>query len=65
MPNAIVILITLLFVAAVIAWQLARRKASERPVRVMLFVAYFWLLAFAEVMLAVLAYLSWQHFQSL
>lgn len=65
MPNAIVILITLLFVAAVIAWQLARRKASERPVRVMLFVAYFWLLAFAEVMLAVLAYLGWQHFQSL
>jgi len=65
MPFAISALLIILFIAGLSGWWWAGRKTQEKPIRLMLFIGYFWLLTFIQIMLAVLGYLGWQHFSSL
>ncbi|ANE56510.1 MULTISPECIES: hypothetical protein [Methylomonas] len=62
MNPAIGALLAILAVSALGGWLLCRNKPVEKPVKVMLFVGYFWGLAFSLLILAVLAYLGWQRF---
>ncbi|CAD6880475.1 hypothetical protein [Methylomonas albis] len=60
-----IVIIGLLAVAAVSGlggWLLSSKKSLETPVKIMMFVGYFWLLAFAQLLLIALCYLSWQRF---
>ncbi|AMK75331.1 MULTISPECIES: hypothetical protein [Methylomonas] len=60
-----VVIIGLLAVAAVSGiggWLLSSKQSQETPVKIMMFVGYFWLLAFAQFLLVALGYFGWQHF---
>ncbi|WP_020485426.1 hypothetical protein [Methylomonas sp. MK1] len=60
------IVIAGLLVVAVISgiggWLLSSKQSQETPVKIMMFVGYFWLLAFAQLLLVALSYFGWQHF---
>ena len=49
-------LLIMLLLAAVGAWFISARKQVEKPVKVMLFVLYFWVLAFVQIALFALGY---------
>jgi hypothetical protein len=49
-------------ISALGGWRLVVGKTPEKPVKVMLFIVYFWLLAFAQLLLSGLAYTIWQHY---
>jgi hypothetical protein len=62
-----IVIIGLLAVAAVSGlggWLLSSKQSLETPVKIMMFVGYFWLLAFAQLLLIALSYLGWQHFSA-
>jgi hypothetical protein len=62
MNIAIAVLLAILLISAVVGWWLAGRKTQEAPVKIMMFVGYFWLSTFLQLLLAVLLYLGWQRF---
>lgn len=62
MSMAIAGLLVIMAVSALIGGWLSGRKNVEKPVKVMMFVGYFWLLTFCQLLLAVLVYLGWQRF---
>jgi len=43
-------------------WLFTAGKAIEKPVKVMMFVGYFWLLAFVQLSLLAAIYYLWQRF---
>lgn len=45
------VLLAVLLIATGLAWFLSRHKSLDKPVRVMLFVGYFWLAAFVQLLL--------------
>ncbi len=49
-------LLAMLLLAALVGWFLAARKEAEKPVKVMLFVLYFWVIVFVEIALSGLVY---------
>ncbi len=62
MSATIAGLLVVVAISAFGGWMLIFRKAVEKPVKAMLFVGYFWLLAFVQLILAALAYFLWQRF---
>jgi hypothetical protein len=62
MNEAIVALLIIVALSTLVAGWLAAQKEAERPVKVMIFVGYFWLLAFIQLFLASSGYFVWQHF---
>lgn len=62
MSLAIAGLLVIMVVSALAAWWQAGRKTAETPVRIMMFVGYFWLFTFIQLLLAVLGYQGWQRF---
>jgi hypothetical protein len=64
MPIAIEALLSILALSSAVSWWWTGRKTQEKPVRLMIFIGYFWLLTFIQIGLAVLAYMTWQHFIS-
>lgn len=62
MSLVIAILLAILLVSALSAWWLVSGKDAENPVKVMMFVGYFWLLTFFQLLVAVICYLGWQRF---
>ena len=56
MAEPIVILLVVLALSAIGGSWLSAGKTAERPVRVMMFVGYFWLLAFIQLLLLSAAY---------
>lgn len=65
MNLAIGVLLGILAASSVSGWWLSGRKAVEKPVRVMMFVGYFWLLTFLQLLLAALLYYIARHFFAL
>lgn len=59
---AIIALLGILLMSTVCGWWLVRRKTEENPVKVMMFVGYFWLLTFAQVLLFTALYFIHQRF---
>lgn len=55
----------MLSLSAAAGWWLSRRKALEKPVRVMMFIGYFWSLTFLQLLLAALLYYIARHFFTL
>lgn len=50
-------LLVMIFISTLAGWFFSRSKKSEKPVRVMLFVLYFWLFVFIQLItFAVLHY---------
>jgi hypothetical protein len=49
-------------VSSLIAGWLSFTKPVEKPVKVMLFVGYFWLSAFLQLLLLAGVYYAWRHF---
>lgn len=56
MNTVIMALLGLLTVAAALAWLLIRGKAQETTVKVMMFVGYFWLITFLQLLAFGLVY---------
>jgi hypothetical protein len=64
MHPAIIGLLILTLVSTLGAWWWSAGKTTEKPLRAMMFVGYFWLLAFAQLLLFGLIYTLWQHYLS-
>ena len=62
MSVAIVALLVVLGFAGLIALLLIRGKSQDKPVKVMMFVGYFWLSAFLQLLLLAGIYYAWQHY---
>ena len=64
MPILIQGLLLVLLLSALGGWFLSARKSQETAVKIMMFIGYFWLLAFIQLLLFGLAYYLRQHFFS-
>jgi hypothetical protein len=62
MNLAVIGLLIVAGISAVGGWLLSSNQNQETPVKVMLFVGYFWLLAFSQLLLIALSYFGWQRF---
>lgn len=62
MPVAITALLLILMLSAVLGWLQVRRKVVERPVKIMMFVGYFWLNTFLQLLLVSGVYFLNQRF---
>jgi len=62
MHIAIVLLLAVLLISALSSVWMIRRKNVEKAVKTMMFVGYFWLLTFLQLVLIALAYFVQQHF---
>lgn len=62
MHPAILTLLAVVAVSTLGGLLLIARKDAEKPVKAMLFVAYFWFLAFGQLLLLAGGYFVWQHF---
>ena len=62
MHVAIVILLVVLLISALSSVWMIRRKSAEKAVKTMMFVGYFWLLTFLQLVLIALGYFVQQHF---
>ena len=49
MNTVIIILLVIIAISTFVSWIMGRNKQVEKPVRVMLFVLYFWLLVFVQL----------------
>ena len=49
MNVVVIVLIGITFISTISGWLLSRSKKVEKPVKVMLFVFYFWLIAFIQL----------------
>ncbi|MGR8929353.1 MAG: hypothetical protein ACU836_01850 [Gammaproteobacteria bacterium] len=64
MNTGLLLLLVVLVLSGLLGWWLAGRKVQEKPVRVMMFVGYFWLFTFLQLALLALLYFVRQHFFS-
>ena len=55
-------LLVVVGVSSLIGGWLSFTKPIEKPIKVMLFVGYFWLSAFLQLLLLAAIYYLWQHF---
>ncbi|QWF71671.1 hypothetical protein KEF85_04125 [Methylomonas paludis] len=62
MPLAIQGILLIVTLAALGGWYLTHGKAQDTPVKVMMFVGYFWLLAFLQLLLFAAGYYLRQYF---
>ncbi|OQW78759.1 MAG: hypothetical protein BVN35_03650 [Proteobacteria bacterium ST_bin11] len=62
MTIVILSLLAVAFISGIGGWWFSAKQTLEKPVRIMMFVGYFWLLAFAQFLLIALSYAGWQHF---
>ena len=62
MSSAILVLLGIMALSALGGWWLSARQDQEKAVTVMLFVGYFWALAFAQLLLVAASYFGWQHY---
>ncbi|OAI20451.1 hypothetical protein A1359_03030 [Methylomonas lenta] len=60
----IVYLLGVLLISTGCSWWIIRRKVEEKPVKVMMFVGYFWLFTFGQLLLFTLLYFIYQRFYS-
>lgn len=51
MPGAIAILLLILAISSLCGWWLSSRKTAERPLKIMMFIGYFWLVTFVQILL--------------
>ena len=65
MSLAIFSLFGILMLSTLGGWWMSRRKLVEKPVKVMMFVGYFWLLTFIQLLLFAIVYFLWQRFPQL
>lgn len=56
------VLLAVLLIATGLAWFLSRHKTLDKPVRVMLFVGYFWLATFVQLLLVVVFHYATRFF---
>lgn len=56
MNEYIAALLGMMLFATLVAWFVSARKQAEKPVKVMLFVLYFWGLVFLQIVLFALGY---------
>lgn len=64
MPWPIDALLAMLTLSAFGGWWWASKNSSETAIRWMLFIGYFWLLTFLQIVMTVLVYVGWQHFMA-
>ncbi|QPK65095.1 hypothetical protein IVG45_09250 [Methylomonas sp. LL1] len=51
MNAAIIALLVVMLISTVSSWWMIRRKEQEKPVKIMMFIGYFWLLTFLQLFL--------------
>ncbi|NOR69178.1 MAG: hypothetical protein GQ532_05700 [Methylomarinum sp.] len=51
MSSTIIGLIVVLFISTFVGWFFSHSKKSEMPIKVMLFVLYFWISVFVQIMI--------------
>lgn len=62
MNVAILALLVIMLISTACSWWMIRRKDQEKPVKIMMFVGYFWLLTFLQLFLFALLYFIGQRF---
>jgi len=62
MSVAILALLGVMLLSAAVSGWLIRRNPQERAVKVMMFVGYFWLLTFLQLLVLALWYYLRQHY---
>ncbi len=68
MSPAILALLVVLSVSALCGGWISSRKPAEKPVKIMMFIGYFWVLTFLQLLLLALLYFIAQrffHFESI
>lgn len=62
MSVAIIALLLVLLISTLCSWWMIRRKTQEKPVKIMMFIGYFWLLTFLQLFLLAAYYFIGQRF---
>jgi hypothetical protein len=62
MPSAIAILLLILVISSLCGWWLSSRKPVERPLKIMMFIGYFWLVTFVQILLFAALYFVEQRY---
>ena len=62
MNTVILVLLLVLLVSALAGYWLTSRKAEEKPVKIMMFIGYFWVLTFLQLFLLAAAYYLGQRY---
>jgi hypothetical protein len=64
MPSAIAILLLILVISSLCGWWLSSRKQLEKPLKIMMFIGYFWLVTFVQILLFAALYFVEQRYFS-
>jgi hypothetical protein len=62
MPGPIAILLLILVISSLCGWWLSSRKQLEKPVKIMMFIGYFWLVTFLQILLFAALYFVEQRY---
>jgi hypothetical protein len=62
MPGAIAILLLILAISSLCGWWLSCPKTAERPLKIMMFIGYFWLVTFVQILLFAALYFIEQRY---
>jgi hypothetical protein len=62
MPSAIAILLLILVISSLCGWWLSSRKQLEKPLKIMMFIGYFWLVTFLQILLFAAPYFVEQRY---
>lgn len=56
MNSTVIGLLVVVLISTIVGWLISRSKQVEKPVKVMLFVLYFWMSFFVQLMVFALLY---------
>ncbi len=56
MNTTVIGLLVLILISTIVGWVISRSKKVEKPVRIMLFVLYFWMSFFIQMMVFAVLY---------
>ncbi|MCQ8105742.1 hypothetical protein NP590_16650 [Methylomonas sp. SURF-2] len=62
MSVAIIALLLVMLISTLCGWWMIRRKTQDTPVKIMMFIGYFWLLTFLQLFLLAAYYFIGQRF---
>lgn len=62
MQISIMALLGVVGISSLGAWFFSHAKQAEKPVKIMIFVGFFWLLSFIQLTVLALGYFIWHHY---
>ncbi len=56
MDNYLIVLMLMIFTSTIAGWSFSRYKQAEIPIKVMIFMLYFWLFVFIQLIIFAIMY---------